>query len=216
MHEAEIKSFDTVSDNEVITRILAGEKSMYELIMRRYNRCLFRIGLSILKNKTDVEDAMQETYVKAYQHLHNFQYRSSLLSWLVRILINESLLKQKRQSRFKSIDGSVIVFDTDLTIENETPEQSLLNRELKNVLEQAILELPADYSQVYIMREVEQMSVKETSDCLGISEANVKVRLNRAKVMIREFLSTVFSEADIFAFHLIRCNRIVAHVMARI
>ena len=95
----------------------------------------------------------------------------------------------------------------------ETPEQYLLNRELKNVLEQAILKLPENYGQVYIMREIEQMNVKETSECLQISEVNVKVRLNRAKVMLKGDITKAFQETELFSFHLTRCNRIVENVM---
>src|SRR5215813_13954286 len=96
----------SLSDIDIIEKVLAGEKPFYELIMRRYNQRLYRIGISILKNETDVEDAMQETYIKAYQHLANFERRSSFATWLTRIMINECLQKQKLQSRFENLESS--------------------------------------------------------------------------------------------------------------
>ena len=214
-----LKIETSLNDIEVVERVLAGEKSLYELIMRRYNQRLFRIGIAILKNEADVEDAMQDTYIKAFQHLAGFEKRSSFATWLTRIMINECLQKQKLQNRFTNLTASTPLNFKSYTLHtmgsqvNKTPEQYLLNRELKNVLEQAILKLPENYGQVYIMREIEQMNVKETSECLQISEVNVKVRLNRAKVMLKGDITKAFQETELFSFHLTRCNRIVENVM---
>jgi RNA polymerase sigma-70 factor (ECF subfamily) len=190
--------------------------------VRRYNQRLYRIGFSILKNEADVEDAMQEAYVKAYQHLQSFKQKSSFATWLTRIMINGCLQKQKKYSRYKTVDAFMLSNFEDYTLNsmssstNKTPEQNLLNRELSNVLQQAILSLPENYSQVYVMREVEQMSVKETSECLQISETNVKVRLNRAKAIMKEKIMEALSETEVFPFHLSKCDRIAENVMERI
>jgi RNA polymerase sigma factor (sigma-70 family) len=222
MQKTELESIVSITDNEIIEKVLAGEKSLYELIMRRYNQRLYRVGFSILKNETDVEDAMQESYIKAYQHLRDFEKKSSFGTWLTRIMINECLQKQKRRSVSKTIDAfGMSNFETyplnsfGITV-NKTPEQHVLNRELRNVLQQAILSLPENYGQVYIMREVEEMSVKETSECLQITETNVKVRLNRAKAILKQRITKAMSEAEVLPFHLSRCNRIVEKVMKRI
>jgi RNA polymerase sigma factor (sigma-70 family) len=217
MLQTEITS---LNDVEIIEKVLAGEKSLYELLMRKYNQRLFRIGLSILKNETDVEDAMQETYIKAYQHLAGFERKSSLATWLTRIMINECLQKKKLQNRFQNFDASNPV-NSNLYMnmnsnDNKTPEQHLLNRELKHVLEKAILNLPENYAQVYMLREVEHLSVKETSECLQLSEVNVKVRLNRAKGILKQEITKAFHKTEIFSFHLSRCNGVVENVMSRI
>jgi RNA polymerase sigma factor (sigma-70 family) len=220
MLEAEIKSFASLSDNEVIARVLAGEKSMYELIMRRHNPALFKIAISILENETDAEDVIQESYTKAYQHLQDFQQRCSFRTWVTKILINEALLKRKRERRFRIVDffrwhDLPFRLKTAFFIKNANPEEQALNDELKNVLEKAILNLPKNYSEVYVMRELEQMNVKETSEYLGISETSAKVRLCRAKMKLKKFIVNAF-ETEIFPFHLMRCNRIVQNVIRKI
>jgi RNA polymerase sigma factor (sigma-70 family) len=218
MLEADVKSFSAISDNEVIGMVLNGEKSMYELLMRRHNRRLFRIALSILKNETDAEDAVQETYIKAYQHLCHFQQHSLLSTWLIKILINEALLKQKRQRRLQNFYNSIVPDGklNYLSDKTRSPEEYTFNNELKSVLEQAILDLPENYSEVYIMREIEQMNVEETSKCLCISKINVKVRLNRAKAILKGNIIKAYGSSEIFSFHLIQCNRIVQKVFENI
>jgi RNA polymerase sigma-70 factor (ECF subfamily) len=149
--------------------------------------------------------------------LHRFEGKSKFSTWLTRILINESLLwlhHNKRKLRFLSNKAPEIRSRTTNNL-THTPMQQMMNNELKAILENSIARLPQKYRTVFVMRELENLSTSETSDCLGISETNVKVRLNRAKEMLRDKLIKLESN-EIYAFHLIRCNRIVEQVMQKL
>lgn len=209
---------DTISDHEIITRILTGEKNLYALIVRRYNQRLYRVAMSIINDDAEVEDVMQVTYINAYENLGKFAFKASFSTWLTRILINESLLRLKK--RGKSINMNDDTMDKEIyqhhTIEVQTPVARMLNSELKVALEEAIAQLPEKYRTVFIMREIEDMNVAETQACLDISEANVKVRLNRAKALLKDSLSQFYKKEDILHFHLSRCDRMIEQVMSKI
>ena len=197
-------------DREIIALILQGEKEWYSLIIRRYNQRLYRMGLAILKDDDEVEDAMQVAYIKAYEHLQQFDNRSSFSTWLTRILINECLLRLKAKKRFLTPDQSVEEHAYNISM--RTPLENVLNEELKIALEKALMQLPEKYRVVFMMREVEEASTAETMAALGLSESNVKVRLKRAKSMLREKLTGYYKSSNVFEFHLSRCNRIVDKV----
>lgn len=211
-----------ISDEEVIERVMHGEKSAYELIMRKYNPRLFRIARSYIENEDEIEDVIQEAYIKAYEQMPRFEKRSSFSTWLIRILINEALARVKRQKRFTPITydhpdgpGHVQVLPAEVP-NNENPMGKLMNAELKGILEKAVDRLPDKYRTVFLMREIEGMTVMETSESLEISETNVKVRLNRAKEMLRETISGFYHDEEVFQFNLVRCDRIVQKVLHRI
>jgi len=209
---------DTLSDTEIINRILGGDKNLYAVIVRKYNQRLYKIGMSIINDDAEVEDVMQVTYIKAYENLRQFAFKSAFSTWLTKILINESLLRLKQ--RKKSVLVNEEKMHNELTqqsnIEKETPFMKILNVELKVFLEKAILNLPEKYRTVFIMREIENMNVAETKECLDISESNVKVRLNRAKSLLRDSLSGYYKNEDLLQFHLSRCDKMVGLVMAQI
>jgi RNA polymerase sigma factor (sigma-70 family) len=200
-----------IPDEVLIKKILAGEKRLFEHIMRSYNQRLYRIGMSILDNDMEVEDAMQNAYINAYEHLNSFEERSSFGTWLTRIMVNECLAQKKKKMKFK------------MELENhpgnpfnmKTPAAVLANKELSGVLEKAVGRLPEKYRLVFVLREIEEMSVKQTSETLSIEESNVKARLSRAKMMLRENLNG-FMKENVYSFHLTRCNRIVDNVLARL
>ena len=203
---------DQLPDTALIDRILAGEKRLFEFIMRRYNQRLFRIGMSLLNDETEVEDAMQTTYVKAYEHLGRFEQRSSAGTWLIRILLNECLAQRKRKQR---VSARYNEEEMERKTSIETPAKILLNKELGKALENALSQLPEKYRMVFVLREIEEMSTRETGDALGIGEQNVKVRLNRAKTMLRDNLNGYFKE-NTFHFHLTRCDRMVDRVFRQL
>ncbi len=209
---------DTISDNEIITRILHGEKNLYALIVRKYNQRLYRVGMSIVNDDAEVEDIMQVAYISAYENLGKFAFKASFSTWLTRILINESLLRLKK--RGKSINMNDDTMDNEIyqqrTLDVQTPVAKVLNSELKVILDEAIRCLPEKYRIVFVMREIEGMNVAETQQCLNISEANVKVRLNRAKALLKESLNSYYKKEDILHFHLTRCDRMVERVMKQI
>ena len=209
---------DSISDNEIITRILHGEKNLYALIVRRYNQRLYRVAMSIINDDAEVEDVMQVAYINAWENLAKFTFKASFSTWLTRILINESLLRLKK--RGKSINLNDDTMEREIyqqhTNEVQTPVVKMLNAELKVALEEAIRQLPEKYRTVFIMREIEDMNVADTQTCLNISESNVKVRLNRAKALLKDSLSQFYKKEDILHFHLSRCDRMIEQVMSKI
>lgn len=209
---------DTTSDHEIIKRILQGEKNLYAVIVRRYNQRLYRIALSIINDDAEVEDIMQVAYINAWENLEKFAFKASFSTWLTRILINESLLQLKK--RGKSINMNDDKMDKEIyqqhTKEVQTPVVKIINAELKLALEDAIRQLPEKYRTVFVMREIEDMNVAETQACLDISGANVKVRLNRAKALLKESLSAFYKKEDILHFHLSRCDRVIEKVMSEV
>jgi RNA polymerase sigma factor (sigma-70 family) len=203
------------ADNDIIARILKGERELYALLLRRYNQRLYRVAMSIINDDTDVEDVMQSAYIKAWENLDKFQFKSSFATWLTRILINESLLrlKKRKQSPLTGDDNINMAMNQQHSGEPVTPFHHTHNLELRQALEKAIRELPDKYRMIFIMREMENMSIAETQACLDLTEVNVKVRLSRAKALLRNTLSTYYKEEDILHFHLSRCDRMVDLIM---
>ena len=197
-------------DFDIIEGILSGHKQWYEQLIRKYNQRLYRIAKSILWNESEVEDAMQEAYIKAFQQLPKFEKRSGFATWITKILINECLML-KRRSKSKTSANELINL-----IDYTTPENATMNKELKNILEGAIATLPEKYRSVFVMREIENMSVAETGESLNISETNVKARLSRAKEMLRNNLTASMPASHLLEFNFVRCDRIVENVMKRI
>lgn len=213
------QTLETITDTEAISRILKGEAALYEAIVRRYNGYLYKVGRSYGYNHADTEDLMQETYVNAYIHLNSFENRSSFKTWIVRIMLNQCYHKKQKFSFQKEIsteDGieekSVPMFSNQRTDTGKT----VINTELKQVLEDAVEHIPEDYRIVFTLRELNGMSVNETAEALNISESNVKVRLNRAKGMLRNEIQKTYSPGEIFEFNLIYCDGMVSRVMKAI
>jgi len=198
-------------DAVLIERILAGEKQLFEIIIRRHNQRLYRIGMAILGDDMETEEAMQMTYVNAYEHMSKFEHRSSFETWLIRIMLNECLAQKKKKQRFNSEAEKQLEKIATMA----SPDNILVNKELSGILEQAIAQLPEKYRLVFVLREVEKMSVRATSEALNIEEPNVKVRLNRAKAMLRDHLSG-YMQDGVYSFHLTRCDRIVNNVFDRL
>jgi len=201
---------DSMSDNEVIAQMLKGEKDLYAILVRRYNQRLYRVAMAIVNNDAEVEDIMQVAYIKAYENLQQFGARSSFSTWLTRILINESLLRVKKRKR-SAMDSDQL--SNEIHQQSQTPLMTILNTELKAAIENAIRQLPEKYRTVFVMRTIEGMNIDETKECLNLSEANVKVRLNRAKAMLQDSLSAYYKNEDILHFHLSRCDRVTENVM---
>lgn len=199
------------TDIDLINRVLNGEQAVYEQLIRRHNSSLFRIGMSILQNDADVEDMMQTTYINAWQHLASFRQEAAFGTWLKRIMINEcnQLLRKRKQQVQESLDRY------DAVTENikESPENAVLNKELSVAMQKALLLLPEKYRSIFLLRVVDNLSVAHTAEVLGISPVNVKVRLIRAKLMLKEKVSNYYKNDVVFPFHLIRCDRIVNHVL---
>lgn len=198
------------SDEEIIERIIKGEKQLFEKLIRKYNDRLFRIAMAIIYDEDEARDIMQTTYLNAYLQLPAIQNKSSFSTWLTRILINESLLRKKK--KFKQ---QQLLNRQPGNNENETPLKNLLNKELKTLLEKAISDLPEKYKLVFVMREIEEMSISETMEVLKISESNVKARLSRAKEILRQNISGK-QWKEVYKFKLPLCDKIVNNVMSKI
>jgi RNA polymerase sigma factor (sigma-70 family) len=210
-YKGEVQSLE---DTEIIKRILMGEKNLYALLIRKYNQRLYRVGLSILNNESQVEDAMQVSYIKAYENLDKFKFQSSFSTWLTKIIVHESLhVKTKEQSNRRKQQNLSLDLDSR-TKDLQTPLIKVLNAELKSILESSIRQLPEKLRTVFIMREMENMSVAETMECLSISEANVKIRLNRAKVMLRDIIRGYLRDDEILQLYILNCDHMVDKVMA--
>src|SRR5579872_7365206 len=146
------------ADEEIVERVLRGEKNLFESLIRKFNLRLYRMGMAIINDDKAVEDVMQTAYLNAYVHLAGFQKKSSFGTWLTRIVINESLLfVKKRKTQKQVIDDS-----NEITYHNETPLNSLMNNELKTILEKSVANLPEKYRLVFVMREIEEISTHET------------------------------------------------------
>ena len=209
---------ENLPDNEIIARVLQGQKELYAVIVRRYNQRLYKVGMAILNNDTEVEDVMQVTYINAYENISKFAFKSTFSTWIIRILINECLTRIKKSGKSNALNVPFIENEAyyQRIKETLTPAAELINSELKMILTEAIRQLPEIYRVVFIMREIENMNVAETKQCLDISEATVKVRLNRAKAILKNALSVFYKKEDILHFHLNRCNRMAETVMMHV
>ena len=210
---------DELSDEEVVQRVIQGEPAHFEILMRRYNRRLFRVTRSIVTNDLEAEDIIQDAYVRAYEHLHQFEGRAKFSTWLTKIAIYEAYARVRRFD-YQKVD-SISVLEgqgMDVKAKGRDPEQQIYDGELKLVLEKAFDALPNDYRSVFMLREIEGLSTAETAECLEISEENVKTRLHRARAQLqRELYSLVGANANVaFQFLGARCDRIVERVLDRI
>lgn len=209
-----------LEENQVIRRILGGENELYEILVKRNNQKLYRIVRSYLKDDAEIEDIMQETYVKAFTKLHLFKMQSQFSTWLIRIGINKSLARLKEKGKIYDINTPLDhLSNTILEIPDSrqlNPQQKMIHRETKQLLENAIESLDIKYKTVYVMRELEGMSLKEIAIALDLTVANVKVRLHRSKDMLKEKLYKVANDKNVFEFGFSRCDRITENVMKRI
>lgn len=208
-----------LSDLEVIQKILSGEKACFEVLIRRNNASLYKVGRAFGFNHQDTEDLMQDAHVTAFMNLEKFEGRSQYKTWVVKIMVNKCLYKLKLSAHKNRHNIESITENTKAMIptgDNYDTEKRVLNTELSHALEKSIESIPQDYRMVFILREKEGLSIAETAEALEITEANVKVRLNRAKVMLRTVLENYYEQVPVYAFNLIYCDKIVDRVFAQL
>lgn len=214
------KASEAISDEDVLERVLAGETALYEVVMRRYNARLYRAVRAILGNDRDVEDVMQDAYIRAFQHLAQFEGRSNFSTWLTRIAVHEALARRHKAKRIEEWDAMSEKRRGTISATRDTsdPETEMAASEVNRLVELAIESLPETYRAVVMLRDVEQMSTSETAECLSITEDNVKVRLHRGHAMLRKeiYARAGISAKEAFPFHAPRCDRVVAGVFARL
>ena len=214
-----------LDDLQLARRAAAGEGSAFRLIMERNNGRLYRVARSVVRDDSEAEDVVQESYVRAFARLREFRGEASLATWLTRIALNEALGRLRRRrptSELSVIDaprrggGEVIAFPGAAS--DADPERAAARREIAGALERAIDALPDAFRVVFVMRAVEQMSVEETAADLGIPEATVKTRLFRGRRLLRDALHAEIGSAlsDAFPFAGRRCLRTTELVLARL
>lgn len=211
------------ADGEVVARVLGGDVALFEVLMRRHNPRLYRAIRSVLRDEAEVEDAMQQAYLQAYAHLAEFQGHAAFSTWLVRIGVNEALMRLRGRDRLVPLadlrgeDGE----GADLEVEDVTetgPEDAAVAREARALLEEAVDRLPLHLRTVYVLRELEQLSTAEVATALELGDEAVKVRLHRARLALRGLIAerVGHSAPEAFGFLAPRCDRVVAAVLAAI
>ena len=207
------------TDAELIARILAGQKDYFELFIRRYNGALYKVGRSYGFAHATVQDLMQDTYVAAYQALGQFEARAAFKTWLIRIMLNHCHQWSRKAARQPQPAAAMPTMN-DAPDAQRRPstdgQQEILNRELGAVLEQCIQALPADYRMVFVLRELEGLSSRETAQAVDITETNVNARLSRAKGLLRRQLESWYPHAAVYEFNLIYCDEMVGRVFQHI
>lgn len=183
-------------DKETIRRILAGEKHLFHELIRPCERSIYFLLFSLLKNEADAEDAAQETVIKVYTNLHLFRGDAQFRTWVLSIARNEGLgrLRKLNTRKEDSLDAETDEQTGDytpaiLTSWREIPAEELERKELGEILRAAIERLPENYRNVVVLRDIEEMDIRETAAALGISEGSVKVRLHRARAMLQKELA---------------------------
>ena len=205
------------TDEQIIEQILSGETALYEILIRRYNPYLYKTGRAYNYHHEETQDLMQETFIDAYRNLAGFERRSSFKTWIIRIMLNHCYHKKQKLSFQNEIVRDVNEYAKPMFtgFHNDT-NRMVQNRELSRIIEQALTELPEDYRLVFSLREINGLNVAETAKLLEISEGNVKVRLNRARNLLRKEIEKTYSTEEIFEFNLVYCDAIVENVMHRI
>lgn len=209
-----------MTDEEVVERVRAGETALFEILMRRYNQRLYRVTRSILGDAAEAEDVTQDAYVRSYMHLDQFDGRARFSTWLTKIAVHEALARARSRKRLVEIDAAPESMEGGMSLESKSPspEQEMLTHKMRMVLEAAVDRLPETYRSVFMLREVEEMSTAETAECLDLSEEAVKVRLHRARSLLRKniYAQTGAATASAFQFMGASCDRMVSAVLERI
>ena len=192
---------DRTMPNEISLEALkAGDRAEFARLVDEYSSPIYRLGLRMLGNPQDAEDVLQNTFINALTHIHNFEGRSSLATWLYRIAANEALMlirKKKPEVNLEDVEGGDEAEDlkpSQFVDWSALPEDELLAGEGKKALDDAIHTLPESMRIVFLLRDVEGLSIKETADALNLTETNVKTRLLRARMALRESLSAYYGE----------------------
>lgn len=212
---------DALSDEEVARRVLAGERQLFEILMRRYNRRLYRVARGIVGDDDEAEDVVQDAYVRAFHHLDQFMGRALFATWLTRIAVHEAMARARRRGRFVEIDAMPEVCKESIRSLHSSepdPEQGAIRGDMRAILENAIDGMPAPYRLVLVLRDVEGLSTAAAAECLNLEIPAVKTRLHRARRMLRRRIAQHANIAcgDVFTFDGLRCDRLVEGVLARI
>jgi RNA polymerase sigma-70 factor (ECF subfamily) len=207
------------SDEVLVRQVVDGNTPLFELLMRRHNERVYRTARAIVRDDAEAEDVMQQAYVNAFTHLHQFNGSARFSTWLTRIAVNEALARVRHRGRYDVFDDERENAEPFMAQQSaRNPEQQAFTSELHVLLEWAIDSLPNGMREVFVLREVEGLSTSEVAECLEVSEDVVKTRLSRARAALRRLLleRTGATAHDAFRFYRPRCDRVVARVLERI
>ncbi|HMG85959.1 MAG TPA: RNA polymerase sigma factor [Terracidiphilus sp.] len=213
---------EIASDQEIVARVLQGDSLLFEVLMRRHNQRIYRAIRSIIRDDSECEEVMQESYVRAFEHLAQFEGRALFSTWLTRIAVNEAIKRSIARGKLDPMDLEDFDGENGAMLaryaNTPTPESNAARSELTSLLEESILALPVAYRSVLVLRDLEEMSTAETAQVLTLTDANVKVRLHRAHEMLRSELMerAGASSAGALLFHATRCDRVVHAVFERL
>jgi RNA polymerase sigma-70 factor (ECF subfamily) len=192
---------ETTSPADIsIEALRAGDHAEFARLVDAYSAPIYRLGLRMLGNEQDAEDVLQNTFLSALTHLSNFEGRSSVLTWLYRIAVNESLMVMRRGKPEVNVDDTESsdniddLSPTQFVDWGALPEDELLSAEGRRALDNAIQKLPENLRMVFLLRDIQELSIKDTAEALALTESNVKVRLLRARLSLREQLSVYYGE----------------------
>lgn len=225
MASADLSSVSSaaVDEQAILSRVKAGEHDAFALMMRRFNRRLYRLARAIVRDDAEAEDALQDAYLNAFRSVGGFRGESSLSTWLSRLVINESLKRTRRDARRQNVipmTQSPADRELEAVPSNEVglPDEATDRAQMRAILERNIDALPESFRTVFVLRSVEELTVDETAECLGIPAETVRTRHFRAKTLLRDALARQIdlAERNAFEFAGARCDRIVASVLARV
>src|SRR5689334_9272057 len=200
MEAIESRVGEPTDESVLVDAARKGDIGAFESLVKRYDRNVFRIAQHITQNREDAEDVVQDAFLKAYQNLGQFQGQSKFYTWLVRIAVNEALmrLRRRRPERMVSLDEDVKTEEDSMPREvadwSPNPEQQYNQEELRDILQRTIQGLPSSFRTVFVLRDVEGLSTEETAEALGLSIPAVKSRLLRARLQLRERLNKYFKK----------------------
>jgi RNA polymerase sigma-70 factor (ECF subfamily) len=220
--DSAIRTVPVEDELTLARRVASGDRGAFELIMRRYNRRLYRLARASLRDDSEAKDALQEAYVNAYRAMGRFRGDATLSTWLSRLVLNECGARQRRSARRRDIIP-LVSSDTSRTETEsvadvaEGPDRAAARTQVRAILETKLGELPEALRVVFVLRSVEELSVAETAEALGVAQETVRMRHFRAKGMLREALAREIdlAEADLFEFGGGHCDAVVAGVLAR-
>jgi len=203
-----VSSQTTIDESTLVVQAREGDTRAFGELVRRYEGKIFRLAQHITQNREDAEDVLQETFLKAYEHLDQFKGDSKFYTWIVRIAVNQALMKLRRRKTDKSVslDETIDTGEDTITREiaawDEDPEQRFSREELGEILDTAVDSLEPPYRSVFVLRDIEELSTEETAEALSLSVPAVKSRLLRARLQLREKLTRYFKRKgdDAFAY----------------
>jgi RNA polymerase sigma factor (sigma-70 family) len=219
--ESSAAESSAAQDRSMAHSIVAGDAAAFERMMRHYNRRLYRLARATLRDRTEAEDALQDAYICAYRAMGSFRGEASLATWLSRLVLNECFARMRRTVRRENVVSMVSATRHSkahmIIDESDSPDSAAGRVQIRELLERKVDELPESYRTVFVLRSVEELTVDETAETLGIPEETVRSRHFRAKGLLRESLAREMNlaEPNLFEFGGGHCDRVVANVLAR-